>query len=489
MSAHRSASVRTPALLALVLALAGCGGKEEQKAASTPAPPAQHFISRPDLRPPPVHIVTPAHDTAPGYIFIAPKKKVDQAGPMILDNAGNVVWFHSLDTHGVTDFRAQTYRGRPVLTWWRGETAKGIGNGRYVIADSSYHVITNVTAGHDLSGDIHEFIITPRDTALFTVYRRVPYDLSALGGPKDGSIQEGVVQEVDIASGRVLFEWHSAPHVGVDESYENIPKDDSEPFDYFHINAIEPDRDGTLLVSARHTHTIYKIRRSDGAVVWRLGGKKSDFRLDPGASFSWQHDIRRQADGTLTIFDNAASHPAEGKESRVIVLRVDEQHHTAALVRSYKHHPEPLLSTSQGDAQFLPDGHVFVGWGSNEYFTEFAPDGRVLLDGKFGSGGADSYRAYRFAWAGHPTDKPRVAARTQEAGGTTVYASWNGATGVSEWRFLGGEERTKLLPIGTARKEGFETSVGTNSTARYFEVQALDRTGRVLATSNVVARP
>ena len=129
------------------------------------------MTSRPDLRPPPVHIVTPAHGTAPGYIFIAPKKKVDQAGPMILDNAGKVVWFRPLDTHGVTDFRAQTYRGRPVLTWWRGETAKGIGNGRYVIADSSYHVIADVTAGHDLSGDIHEFIITPRDTALFTVYR------------------------------------------------------------------------------------------------------------------------------------------------------------------------------------------------------------------------------------------------------------------------------------------------------------------------------
>jgi len=487
VSARGSAFVRSFAALTLLLILAACGGKDEE-AAKTPPPPSQHFISRPDLRPPPVHIVTPAHDTAPGYIFIAPKKKVDQAGPMIVDDAGKIVWFRPLDTHGVTDFRAQTYRGRPVLTWWRGETAKGIGNGRYVIADNSYHVIANVTAGHDLSGDIHEFIITPRDTALFTVYRRVPHDLSAMGGPKDGAIQEGVVQEVDIATGRVLFEWHSLPHVAVTESYEHIPKDDAEPFDYFHINAIEPDRDGTLLISARHTHAIYKISRNGGAVVWRLGGKKSDFRLDPGASFSWQHDIRRQADGTLTLFDNAASHPAEGKESRVIVLRVDEEHHTATLVRSYEHKPEPLLSTSQGDAQFLPDGHVFVGWGSNEYFTEFARDGRVLLDGKFGSGGADSYRAYRFAWVGHPSDQPAAAARTQEGGGTLVYASWNGATNVSEWRLLAGEDRDALHQIGSVRKQGFETSVGTNSTDAFFEVQALDSSGRVLGTSSVVER-
>jgi hypothetical protein len=79
----------------------------------------------------------------------------------------------------------------------------------------------------------------------------------------------------------------------VDESYEPIPKPASAPWDYFHINAIEPDRDGSLLISARHTHAIYKIRRSDGAVVWRLGGKQSDFTLGPGASFAWQHDIRR----------------------------------------------------------------------------------------------------------------------------------------------------------------------------------------------------
>jgi hypothetical protein len=435
-----------------------------------------------------VHIVIAARGTAPGYIFIAPKKEVDQAGPLILDDGGNVVYFRPLDTHGVTDFRVQRYRGRPVLTWWRGETAKGIGNGRYVIADSSYHVITNVTAGNGLSGDIHEFIITPRNTALFTVYHRVPADLSALGGPEDGKIEEAVVQEVNIATGRVLFEWHSAPHVAVDETYEKPSDDDSEAFDYFHINAIEPDRDGTLLISGRHTHAIYKIRRSNGAVVWRLGGKKSDFRLGPGVRFAWQHDIRRQPDGTLSLFDNGASQPTAGKQSRVIVLRVDERRRTATLVRSYKHHPKPLLSTSQGNAQLLPDGHVLVGWGSNEYFTEFAPHGRVLLDAWFGAGGADSYRAYRFAWVGHPTDKPAVAARARKVGGTRVYASWNGATDVREWRVLGGADRTRLVPVATAAKVGFETFIPTGTTGPYFAVQALDRRGRVVGTSKVARR-
>ncbi len=466
-----------------LLACAACGASHNNE----PVPPSQHFATRPDLRPPTVRVLTRAHDTAPGYIFIAPKKKVDQAGPLILDDEGDVVWFHPLDTHGVTDFRAQRYRGRPVLTWWRGQAKKGIGNGRYVIVDNSYRVIADVTAGHGLSGDIHEFLITPQNTAFFTVYRQVPRDLSALGGPDDGSIEEGIVQEVDIPTGRVLFEWHSADHVALSESYNAVPKDSSSPYDYFHINAIEPDRDGTLLVSARHTHAIYKIRRSDGAVLWRLGGKRNDFRFGPGARFSWQHDVRRRPDGTLTLFDNAAKQPIRGRQSRAIVLRVDETRHTASLVRSYTH-PRPLLSPSQGDAQFLADGHVFVGWGSNAYFTEFDPSGRVLLDARFGSGGADSYRAFRLPWTGLPTDRPAVAAGPEPGGGTVVSVSWNGSTEVARWRVLAGAGASKLRPVAEAAKDGFETSIAVASAARYFSVQALDGDGHVLRTSEPVRR-
>ena len=170
---------------------------------------------------------------------------------------------------------------------------------------------------------------------MFSVYDRLPADLSALGGPDDGSIEEGIVQEVDIPTGRVLFEWHSAEHVPPSESYNAVPKESSAPYDYFHINAIEEDRDGTLLVSARHTHAVYKIRRSNGAVLWRLGGKRSDFRFGPDARFSWQHDVRRQPDSTITLFDNAAKQPIRGRQSRAIRLRVDEARHTASLVRSY----------------------------------------------------------------------------------------------------------------------------------------------------------
>jgi hypothetical protein len=465
----------------LALAAAGCGHGGEQAATTTavaPRPPSQHFRSRADLRPPPVRVLTAARGTAPGYLFVAPKKQVDQAGPLILDDAGQVVWFHPLDTHGVTDFRVQRYRGRPVLTWWRGQSDKGIGDGRYVIYDSSYRLLKTVSAGNGLAGDIHEFLITPQNTALFTIYRTVNVDLTRFGGPRDGEIKEGVVQEVDIATGRVLFEWHSYPRAGLAESFEPLPKQRSDPWDYFHLNSIALDGGGNLLLSARHTHTVYEVRRGDGRILWRLGGKRSDFRPTPGATFAWQHDARRRPDGTLTLFDNAASHPGQASQSRVLVLRLDKSRRRVSLVRSYAHRPR-LLATSQGNAQFLPGGHVLVGWGSSPYVTEFDRAGHVLLDLRFGVGKVDSYRAYRSRWVGRPLDRPAVARR-----GAVVYVSWNGATEVARWRLRAADGRV----LATVARRGFETAIPLGAGASSVTVEALDAAGQVLARSAATAR-
>src|SRR5207248_5404766 len=141
----------------VALLLTACGhSKHESAVAKKPKaapPPIQQFVSRPDLKPPPVHVLGDPAATAPGYVFLAPKMKVVQAGPMILDHNGQVVWFHPLDTHGVSDFRVQRYDGKPVLTWWRGQAPMGVGSGRYVIYDDTYHQIAQVRAGHGYAGD------------------------------------------------------------------------------------------------------------------------------------------------------------------------------------------------------------------------------------------------------------------------------------------------------------------------------------------------
>jgi hypothetical protein len=455
--------VALPAAAVVVAAVAACGGKP------TPVPPYQYFRSRPDLKPPLVHVLVPAHRTAPGLIFIAPKKHVAQAGPMILDDRGRVVWFHPLDTHGVADFRVQRYRGKPVLTWWRGKPTGTSESGRYTIVDDHYRPLANVRPGHQLIGDIHEFLITPRNTALMTIFHRVH--------PGGRLVSEGVVQELDIAAGRVLFEWHSIDHVPLSDSYADPPKKASAPYDYFHINSIDVDTDGNLLVSSRNTWTVYKLDRHTGRIIWRLGGKRSDFRLGLGARFAWQHDARRLPDGTISLFDNEAGPPIR-PPSRAIVLRLDARRRRAVLVNSLVHRP-PLVAVDQGNAQHLPDGHVLVGWGHQPYLTEFDRRGREVLDLRFGNG-SDSYRAYRFPWAGHPVGRPALVVAKHHA-----YVSWNGATAVARWQLLMGMQRRHLGPIETVAKAGFETAVVLPDDGRFVAMRALDRNGRTLGTSAV----
>ncbi len=426
---------------------------------------------------------------SPGLILLAPKKDVLQTGPMIIDGNGELVWFKPLDTKGITDFRVQSYGGKPVLTWWRGKAVKGVGDGYYVILDDSYREIARVYAGNGLRGDVHDFLITAEDTALITIYRRLPQDLSAIGGPKRSSIWEGVIQEVDIPSGKVLWEWHSADEIEPSESYTKPPPPTASPkgspYDYFHINSVDVQPDGSLLISARNTHGVYEISRPEGRVVWRLGGKKSDFKMGKGTTFAWQHDARRQPDGTITIFDNSAD-PKTAEFSRVLVLDVDTETERATLLRSYAH-PKKLLAGSQGNAQFLPDGHVFVGWGAKPYFTEFDADGTVLLDGRIAAG-PDNYRAYRAAWAGRPTDNPALAA-TREDGTLTVSASWNGATDVVSWQVLAGEDLGHLESLTSAVKDGFETEIVVETEHPFLQVRALSASGTVLGTSRLVETP
>ena len=476
----------------LALLLTACGHSKHKSAAAKkptgPPPPTQHFLSRPDLKPPPVRVLGDPAAAAPGYVFLAPKMKVVQAGPMILDNRGDVVWFKPLDTHGVSDFRVQRYRGKPVLTWWRGQAPMGVGRGRYVIYDDTYHQIAQVRAGHGYAGDIHEFMISRRNTALFPVYHQLPVDLTSVGGPKEGRIFDGIFQEVDIPTGRVLFEWHSWPAVGLKESYAPPPKaaqgKKAPPYDYFHINSIEVEPNGNFLISARNTHALYEIDRKTGRILWRLGGKKSDFEMGPGTNFEWQHDARRQPDGTITLFDNGAAPPVE-KFTRILVFRVDEKGKRVTLVRTYRH-PKRLLVPFEGNAQFLRNGDVFVGWGAIPYATEFDAAGRVVFDVSFGKGraritgpnqDADSYRAYRFVWHGQPTDQPAVSIR-----GNKVFVSWNGATEVAKWQLeFDGQ------PGPTIAKTRFENALPLKQKAKRIAVVALSASGAELGRSKTIS--
>jgi hypothetical protein len=469
----------------------GCesSGKTREAAPSDSSAPVRHsspaqpgyvmsFRSRPDLSPPTVEVATQAHETAPGYVFVAPKNDPGQDGPMIVDNRGELVWFGPMRGVRAMDFKVQRYRGEPVLTYYQG-VGTTYGRGEYVILDGSYREVTRVRAGNGYLGDHHEFLITPQDTALFTIYNPVPGDLSPVGGSTDGVVIDGIAQEVDIATGEVLFEWHSLDHVGLDETYSRPSEGSTGPFDYFHINSIDIDHDGHLLVSARRTFTVYKIDRGTGEIIWRLGGKKSDFEMAPGSRSRYQHDARRQPDGTITVFDNGGVHKDDQSYGVVLGLDVDEM--AAAAERKYAH-PDERVAAVMGSMQVLPDGNVFIGWGSDPVFSEFSGDGELLFHASFPPK-VDSYRAFRFPWSGHPDDDPAMAAERDPGGEVTVYASWNGATEVATWQVLAGPGPDRLRPVGSAPRAGFETAVVVRTAEPYVGVQARDRSGRVLGTA------
>jgi hypothetical protein len=481
LSVRRGATAVGALVVVAVAALVAAADFGDSGAASASAPGV------PDLRPPRIAVLHRAAGLAPGLIVLGAKNRSpgpgEQAGPLIVDDLGRPVWFRPLPPGQVaSDVRVQRYQGRPVLTWWQGTTLGGAGHGHGegVIADSSYHVIAHVRAGHGYFADQHSFVLTPQGTALIEAYHETRADLSSVGGSRNGEVYDGIVQEIDLASGRVLFEWHSLDHVPVADSYQPAPRDPNVPYDYFHINSVGLSSDGNLLISSRHTWTVYEVDRHTGRIIWRLGGKHSDFKLGPGARFAWQHNPVPVGGDELRIFDNESNGQPVKPVSRVITLRLDPVSKTATLVNSIEH-PGRLSVPSQGNSQQQPNGNLFVGWGRLGRFSEFGPDGKLLLDAVFPPG-YDTYRAYRFPWTGHPSSRPAAAAR-HDGPETTVEAFWNGATDVVRWGVLAGSDPGTLKPVGSVAWNGFDTTAHVRTHASWVEVAAEDTAGHTVARS------
>ena len=467
------------AVLGIAALVAGHYGGSGAASASSPGVP--------DLRPPRVTVLRHTGNLGPGLIVLGAKNRSpgpgEQAGPLIVDDLGRPVWFRPLPPGQVaSDVRVQRYQGRPVLTWWQGTTLGGAGHGQGegVIADSSYHVIAHVHAGHGYFADQHTFLLTPQNTALIEAYHLTHADLSAAGGSPDGEVYDAVVQEIDLATGRVIFEWHSLDHVPVADSYQPAPRNANAPYDYFHINSVGLSADGNLLISSRHTWTVYEVDRHTGRIIWRLGGKHSDFKLGPGARFAWQHNPMPQGSDELRIFDNESNGRPVEPVSRVITLRLDRARRTATLVRSIEH-PARLSAPSQGNSELLPGGDLFVGWGRLGRYSEFGPNGKLVLDAVFPPG-YDTYRAYRFPWTGHPSTGPLAAARRQGPR-TTVDAFWNGATGVARWDVLAGSAPSSLRQVASVPWNGLDTVARVRSRAAWVAVVAEDGAGHPIGSS------
>lgn len=458
-----------------------------------------HYASRPDLLSPLITVNRGASSFGPD-VFLTPLpspvvhpesnnaitiKPVGPGGPLIVDRRGQLVWFKQLAPPEVAaNLRIQRYRGRRVLTWWEGTvTPSAFGQGEGIIADSSYRTLHTVAAGNGYSMDIHEFSLTPSGDALFTIYSPVLVHLPGTPAGTLSPLLDAIVQEVDIRTGLVVWEWHSYGHIPLDESFATSAN--SASYDAFHINSIQPLAGGRVLISARDTSAIYLIDKASAKILWKLGGKASSFALGPGASFFFQHDAQMLPNGDVSLFDDGAGPPMFEPFSRGLVLKLDRHRHTAQVAADY-HRSTDTSAQSEGSLQTLPGGNAFVGFGSTQFFSEFSPDGRLLFDANLPQDDG-SYRAYTFPWSAAPKTHPDVAAHRTGPSSVAVYASWNGATEVDRWQVLAGKSATSLTLAAAAPRQGFETRIDVGGAATTFEVRALDRHGHVLGTSD--ARP
>lgn len=384
------------ATVVIVLTGTACG-------ATSPGAPAQ-------AKAPAVTVLKQGTNNGSGDIFITPSGG-RVSGPEIVSSTGQVIWFHRIPAHELaSDFRTQSYRGKPVLTWWQGPPNLGAvsGGADYIYSDR-YQKIAEVKGGNGYSVDGQEFLITPWNTALTISDSITTANLTSIGGPADQKVVNSVVQETDISTGKVLFQWSAAAHVPYQDSEQPRPASAATPWNWFYINAVHLDTHHDLLISARYAWAVYKVSLRTGKIIWTLGGKHSTFRLKAGPGqaldkageiFAYQHDPEAIGHSEYTMFDDESGGSSNWqlRYSRVVTVRLDLAAKVATLVKSVRQ-PEGLLATEQGNAQTTRNGDLFVSWGDTAYISEFSPSGRLLFNAQLP--GVDiTYRAYRLPW--HP---------------------------------------------------------------------------------------
>ncbi|HZL16131.1 MAG TPA: arylsulfotransferase family protein [Polyangia bacterium] len=453
-----------------------------------PAAPAdyQSFYTLPGVQAPILSVTVPDHDPAAGDILTTSGPGPGQYGPLIYTPRGRLVWFDKLSGgEAAEDLNEQTYEGRPALTWWKGRVLSlGFGQGEDIVMSSNYQTVARVAGGNGLKADLHDFQIAPHGIAYITAYNPIRCDLTGVKGAPGGVIVDSAIQQIDMKTGLVRWEWHSLDHIGASESEVEVPTE-ATPWDYFHLNSIDPEPDGKIFISARSTWAGYQLEGGSGKVLWRLGGNRSSFKMGPGTETAWQHDGRVLENGEVTFFDDGSNPPIHS-QSRGLRITLDLETQEAHLASAYTHADPPLLAASQGNMQTLASGNTVVGYGGVPAISEYAAGGSLLLDAHLPYD-MSFYRAFRFPWSGRPLSPPAVLAGlndTSEA--TIVHASWNGATDVASWRVLAGKQPGSLAARATIPASGFESSTTLPQKYAYLAVQALDSAGHVLGASRMV---
>ena len=493
--AVRSGLLTSLMLLATILALGASAGVASASCAkvtyhSAPTLHAQNAC---------MNLGVTTHGTEPGtYLFLTPDG-ANGGGAGIFQDDGTLVWWLSTNSVKDHDMTVVRYRGQPYIALWTGRPASNgsYGFGSVTLYDEHYNVAGHIaiSGAYRATGiDLHEFQITPQGDALVGSYTPKRMKVGSHYLTVLGYLVEkwSLTQDASgIHTDRLLFAWNSLSDVPLSDSHLAEPGPGGV-WDYFHGNGIAQAPNGDLLVSGRNTWGIYEINarrwtRGFDHVYWQVGAQHDSRLYHP---WCYQHDITALGHGTYSLYDDGGTgpgcmgstqHPARG-----LIIRVNASRRPVrvSLVRSYTHHPS-IYTGFTGSSQVLDDGDMLIDWANIPELTEYGPTGQgVRMDLSLS---AWSYRGFRFAWDGQPSQPPAMT--SQRAGsGTTVWASWNGSTELAAWRVLGGPDASHLAPVGGPfSKTGFETQMSVSGQYSALAVQALNSSGAVLATSSPAA--
>lgn len=377
----------------------------------------------------------------------------------------------------------------------------GMDKGYGYVLDEQYEPRYAVPVTNDLTAfNMHEFnVLDGGKTALACAYRPEYMDLGDLGRPAEyGWVMTGGFVEMDTATGQVLFEWMSPGQIPIHESVRvgTLDAPSGAPgWDYVHVNSVDKNRFGDYLLSGRFTNTIYLISGQDGHIIWRLGGKYSDFVQD--FTFSKQHHARflesNETHITISFLNNASDEGnQEENVSSALYVQMDmtTSPMTARVVNRYNR-PDGGLTRLRGSVQTLPDGNVFVGWSEWGYHSEHTPDGKLLMQASFTSTRFSSYRSYKYPFRGRPSTPPDLLASVYGTEGsdltTVMYVSWNGATDIATWNFYSQVDAGGIpVLVGSTNKTDFETMYVADGYLDWVSAEAVDAEGNSLGKSKAI---
>jgi hypothetical protein len=317
----------------------------------------------------PVISVTINNNPSPGYLFMSnfPYGNFPNTPYLlILKNDGTPYYSRELNDIAL-DFKKQP---NGMLTYWYID--------KFYAEDIHSNIIDSFSCGNGYGTDQHELLILGNGHALLMSYDPQIIDMSLIvpGGNPNATVLGLIVQELD-ENKNVVFQWRSWDHIAITEAiHENLT---APRVDYIHGNALDLDIDGNIMLSSRHLSEITKINRTTGDFVWRMGGIHNQFTFinDP-LGFSYQHCIRRIANGHITLYDNGNFHPTPF--SRAVEYTLDEVNRTVTLAWQYRHSPD-IYGFAMGYVQRLQNGNTLISWGATSpTVTEVRPSGNIALE-------------------------------------------------------------------------------------------------------------